>query len=65
MIHGIDERDQLARLHDRHKRFSIDVYDHSKSGNHMKLKEAQTKLKEVESELNDFKTKLHPNTAIQ
>ena len=28
MQHHPDERNQLAALHDRHKRFSLEVYDH-------------------------------------
>lgn len=60
MIHGIDERDQLARLHDRHKRFSMMVYDHHTAGEDEKLKEAQKSLKLTAKELDDLKKKLHP-----
>lgn len=60
MQHHPDERNQLASLHDRHKRFSMNVYDHYKSGNHEKLKEAQKSLKETEKELEALKKKLHP-----
>ena len=60
MIHGIDERDLLARLHDRHKRFSLDVYDYANSDEDEKLIEAQKNLKATEKELNALKEKLHP-----
>lgn len=60
MQHHPDERNQLAALHDRHKRFSINVYDHSAAGKTAKLKEAQKQLKETEKELEALKKKLHP-----
>lgn len=60
MQHHPDERDQLAALHDRHKRFSINVYDHHIEGNHEKLKEAQKNFNETERELDALKKKLHP-----
>ena len=60
MQHHSDERNQLAALHDRHKRFSINVYDHDSAGNHEKLKEAQKNLKDTEKELEALKRKLHP-----
>lgn len=55
-----NERQLLVDLHERHKRFSLDVYDHSSSGHHEKLKEAQKGLKETENELDALKKKLHP-----
>lgn len=60
MQHHPDERNQLAMLHDRHKRFSINVYDYHKSGETEKLKEAQKNLKETVKELDALKKKLHP-----
>lgn len=39
MLRGFDSRTQLERLHDRHKRFSIDVYDiHGKDEENTKSK---------------------------
>lgn len=53
-------RNQLAALHDRHKRFSINVYDHLNSGEekHM-LEGAKKKLEETSEELENLKNKLH------
>lgn len=63
MIHHPDERDQLEMLHDRHKRFSLEVYDHSVSNDKIKLAEAQKNLKVVVKELDDLKKKLHPKSS--
>ena len=59
MIPHPDERDQLAALHDRHKRFSIEVYDYQESDEQEKLKEAQKNLKQTVKELDALKKKLH------
>jgi hypothetical protein len=59
MIHGVDERDQLAALHDRHKRFSLEVYDHLTAKEEAHMLEAQRKLRETEKELEALKKKLH------
>ncbi len=59
MIHGIDERDQLAALHDRHKRFSLEVYDHLTNQEEAQMLKAQRKLKETEKELEALKKTLH------
>lgn len=58
MIHGMDDRNQLERLHDRHKRFSLDVYDHLTAREEEKMLAAQKKLRKIEKELEDFKKKL-------
>ncbi|MEO5787501.1 MAG: hypothetical protein ACOH2D_07355 [Gelidibacter sp.] len=47
MRHHPDERNQLAQLHDRHRNFSIEVYDHKDSRNSRKLKEAKTNLEQT------------------
>lgn len=60
MQHHPDERNQLEALHDRHKRFSMNVYDHFSSGETARLKEAQQELEETEKELEALKKKLHP-----
>lgn len=59
MIHHTDERDQLATLHDRHKRFSIEVYDYQDSGETEKLKESRKNLDQTVKELDTLKKKLH------
>lgn len=59
MLNAFNEREQLKRLHDRHKRFSLDVYDHVSSGNKEKLDEAKENLKVTEKELDKLKSKLH------
>ncbi|MGA8854287.1 MAG: hypothetical protein WB492_08940 [Christiangramia sp.] len=60
MQHHPDERNQLAALHDRHKRLSLNVYDHYTAGETDRLDEAQKKLKKTEKELEAFKKKMHP-----
>ncbi|WP_040756623.1 hypothetical protein [Winogradskyella psychrotolerans] len=60
MQHHPDERNQLAALHDRHKRFSMNVYDHSSNNETDKLIEAQKELKQTEKELADLMKRLHP-----
>lgn len=47
MRHHPDERNQLAQLHDRHKNFSMEAYDHKDSRNSKKLKEAQKELEQT------------------
>ena len=59
MLNAFNEREQLARLHDRHKRFSLDVYDHLTAGEEAKLLDARKKLKEAEKELEELKIKVH------
>ncbi|MBD0776832.1 hypothetical protein HPE56_03410 [Maribacter sp. ANRC-HE7] len=55
MTHDIEHRDELIALNDRHKRFSLDVYDHMTAGEEKKMLEAHTKMKEAEKELKNFK----------
>jgi len=59
MLNAFNEREQLERLHDRHKRFSLDVYDHLNEGEETKLLEARKNLTETESELEELKKKVH------
>jgi len=59
MLNAFNEREQLARLHDRHKRFSLDVYDHLNAGEEKKLVEARKNLSETEKELENLKNKVH------
>ena len=58
MIHHPDERNQLALLHDRHKNFSIEVYDHKYSRNSTKLKEAQKELEQTAIDIEALMRKL-------
>ena len=51
MIHHPDERDQIALLHDRHKNFSIEVYDHKDDTDTKKLKEARKNLEQTAREV--------------
>ncbi|WP_158976567.1 hypothetical protein [Cellulophaga sp. L1A9] len=62
MIHGINERDQLARLHDRHKRLSLDIYDHLNAQEETEMLEAHKELKKTEKELEDLQKKLFTHT---
>lgn len=59
MLKGFNTRTQLERLHDRHKRFSLDVYDHHTNNETEKLREAKRNLKQTEEELDELKKKLH------
>ena len=59
MIHHSDERAQLEALHDRHKRFSIEVYDYQQSGETEKLKESRKNLDQTVKDLDELKKKLH------
>lgn len=45
MLRGFDSRTQLERLHDRHKRFSIDVYDFHGKDEDKKTSKKTTKPK--------------------
>ncbi|QAA80928.1 hypothetical protein EI546_03925 [Aequorivita sp. H23M31] len=60
MIYGVDERQQLERLHDRHKRLSLDVFD-SVSTNLEKelIAEKKKELRETSLELESLMSKLH------
>lgn len=58
MEHDIEHRDQLARLHDRHKKFSLMVYDHLTANEEEKMAKAHQKLKEAAEELEAMKNKL-------
>ena len=58
MEHDIEHRDQLARLHDRHKRFSLKVYDHQTANEEEKKVKAHKKCKKASEELEAMKTKL-------
>lgn len=60
MLNAFNEREQLERLHDRHKRFSLNVYDHLRSHRKEKLEKAKENLKKTETELQKLKEKLHP-----
>lgn len=55
--HSINHRDQLAKLHDRHKHFSMMVYDHSSAGEEEKMEQVQAQMEEAEKELSVFKKK--------
>ncbi len=59
MIHRINERDQLGRLHDRHKRLSLDVYDHLSAAEEKEMLAAKKELEAIEKELAALKQKLH------
>lgn len=54
-------RDQLERLHDRHKRFTLEVYDHLTANEEEKMLEAHAKMKEAQKELKALKKKLFKN----
>ncbi|HEA23321.1 hypothetical protein LCGC14_1093970 [marine sediment metagenome] len=56
--HDINHRDQLARLHDRHKRLSLMVYDHLSANEEEKMEKAHQEMKEAAKELEDLKVKL-------
>lgn len=58
MLHDIEHRDQLERLHDRHKRFSLEVYDHLTAKEEEKMLEAHARMKEAQRELKIYKKKL-------
>jgi hypothetical protein len=64
MTHS-EERDQLVRLHDRHKRFSLDVYDHLTASEEAHMLKAQRDLRQVEKELEDLKKKLLAKKGIK
>ncbi len=60
MIHGIDEREQLARLHDRHKRLSLEAFDSVNNELDKDLIEQKLKeLKETSMELDILMKKFH------
>ncbi|WP_026449652.1 hypothetical protein [Aequorivita capsosiphonis] len=60
MIHGIEEREQLRRLHDRHKRLSLEVFDRINSNDEKKIiEERKRKLEEATRELEALIKKLH------
>ena len=48
MLRGFDSRTQLERLHDRHKRFSFDVYDIHGKDEDEKLTKNQKKTKDTD-----------------
>ena len=56
--HDINHRDQLARLHDRHKRLSLMVYDHLSANEEEQMEKAHKKMKETAKELEELKVKL-------
>ncbi len=58
MLNYYNEREQLERLHDRHKRLSLGVFDHLNKEEETDLVEAHKALKKVEKELEEFKKKL-------
>lgn len=53
-------REQLERLHDHHKRLSLEVYDHLNAKEEKKMIKAHKEFKKVENELETLKNKLHP-----
>ncbi|ADF51382.1 MAG: hypothetical protein CMP12_10295 [Zunongwangia sp.] len=57
--HDIDHRDQLARLHDRHKRLSLMVYDHLNANEEEEMLKAHKEMKETAKELELLQHKLH------
>lgn len=59
MEHYNNHRNQLERLHDRHKRLSLEVYDHLSKNEEKEMIAAHKKLKEAEKELTLFKEKLY------
>ncbi|WP_149276283.1 hypothetical protein [Pareuzebyella sediminis] len=59
MEHDITHRDQLARLHDRHKRLSLMVYDHLNANEEEKMIKAHEEMKETARELELLQEKLH------
>ncbi|MGO3184365.1 MAG: hypothetical protein ACTIJ9_16175 [Aequorivita sp.] len=60
MIHGIEEREQLARLHDRHKRLSLEVFDRINTDSDKDtIEETKNKLKETTRELEVLMIRLH------
>lgn len=59
MIHGIDEREQLERLHDRHKRLSLDVFDQiSSNAKKEEIEKNRKELKKITLDLEALKIKL-------
>lgn len=57
--HDINHRDQLARLHDRHKRLSLMVYDHLNAEEEEAMIKAHEEMKETAKELELLQKKLH------
>lgn len=55
--HDINHRDQLARLHDRHKHLSLMVYDHMTANEEKEMESKHAEMKVAEKELADFKKK--------
>lgn len=58
-LRSFNTRTQLERLHDRHKRFSLNVYDYHTSNNEEKLVEAKENLKKTEKELDELKKQIY------
>lgn len=58
MIHHPDERNQIALLHDRHKNFSMEVYDHKNDSDTKKLEDARKNLKQTAMEVEALMKKL-------
>ena len=58
MLNYFNEREQLERLHDRHKRLSLGVYDHLTQNEESKFLAAHKELKKAEKELEEYKKKL-------
>lgn len=60
MTNITNDRDQLERLHDRHKRLSLDVYDSINNYEEKDLVEERKKqLKETAKELEVLMLRLH------
>ncbi len=60
MIHGIQERAQLERLHDRHKRLSLEVFDSINTDLEKELIEERKKeLNKTTKELEALMKKYH------
>ena len=59
-IYSFETRTQLERLHDRHKRLSLEVYDYHNANDETKLSEARENLKKTAKELEDLKKEVLP-----
>lgn len=64
MVDDIEHRNQLARLHDRHKRFSLMVYDHHTANEEEKKEKAHHKCQKAAKKLEAMKNKLLTKKAV-
>lgn len=65
MLNNYNEREQLERLHDRHKRMSLEVYDHLNQKEETDLLKSHKELKKAQKELEEFKKRLFSKIADQ